>query len=571
MIDSVFTQLSLIVVIAMLVSAVMRILKQPLIIGYILTGIIVSPCALDLMGVGDTISTFSHMGIAFLLFIVGLNLNPRLVKELGRVSVIVGLGQILFTSIFGFLIARFFGFSFVSSLYLAIALTFSSTIIIMKIISDKRELETLYARISIGFLLFQDLVAVLILMFLPSFSSGANISDLLFMTFFKSVGLMGVLLFMGVYVLPRVEQSIAKSQEFLFLFSLGWVFALSSLFNYLSFSIEIGAFLAGVTLSLSKYRYEIIAKVRPLRDFFIILFFVSLGAQIEFTVLTHYLPVVLAFSLFVLIGNPLIVMLMMGFVGYTKKNSFLVGITSSQISEFSFILIALAVSIGHVPSHILSIVTLIGLLTIAGSTYFMLSSNAIYKYFSPYLRIFERKGKKLDEYKYHKDEAYDILLFGYNRIGFDVLRSFQKLKKKFLVIDYNPEVVVKLAKEGFDCRYGDVTDSDMLNDLDLSKVKMAVSTIPNLDISLFLLNELNKRAKKSVTIMVSHEIDEAIELYNKGATYVILPHFLGGHRAATMIEEYGFNFRKFLKEGAAHMKDLRERKMRGHEHPTHEK
>ena len=442
----------------------------------------------------------------------------------------------------------------------------------MKILSDKDDISTLYGKIAIGFLIVQDLIAMVILMVLSSTSSeGFNLTGLFFGTVLKGVGLLITLFLIGNHILPTITKSIAKSQEFLLLFSISWCLALASLFYYLNFSMEIGALLAGITLSLSPYRYEISSRMRPLRDFFIILFFVLLGSQMVFTNLHQYILPIILLSIFILIGNPIIVMILMGSLGYTKRNSFLAGLTVAQISEFSLILVALGVKVGHLTNDILSFVTVIGLITIAGSSYMMIYANKIYPKISKFLKIFEKRGIKIDEHKYHKHDAHDIILFGYNRIGYDLLKSFKKIKKKFLIIDYDPETIVNLAKEDIECRYGDASDSELLNELNFSKAKMVYSTIPDFDTNVMLVDTIRRSSKNAIIIVVSHQIDEAIELYEKGATYVLMPHFLGGRHTSTLIERYGLDLNKFLKEKTTHIEHLRTRKNIGHEHPKRER
>ena len=566
----VFMEISIIIVLTVLIAGIMCLLKQPIIISYILTGIIAGPHLLDVIRSIETITIFSHIGIALLLFIVGLGLSPKAIKGVGKVSLITGVGQVMFTSLLGFFICRLLGFSTIVSAYVAIALTFSSTIIIMKLLSDKGDMRTLYGRIAIGFLIVQDLIAVLILMVISSIATGFDFTTLVFGALLKGFGLLVLLFLAGIYILPSVTKNIAKSQEFLLLFSLGWCFALATLFHYLNFSMEIGALLAGVTLSLSPYRYEISSKLRPLRDFFIVLFFILLGAQMGFADIKPYMAPIIILSAFILLGNPIIVMVLMGLLGYTRRNSFLAGLTVAQISEFSIILIALGVKVGHLTNETLSFVTTIGLITIAGSSYMILYANRVYPHLSRFLGIFERKGKKVDEHRYNEHEVYDIILFGRNLIAYDLLESFKKLGEKFLVVDYNPETIIGLAKEGIDCRYGDAGDSELLNDLNLSKSKMIVSTITDFDTNLLLVNKIRESNEKTIIIVVSHQIDEAMELYDRGATYVIMPHFLGGHHASTLIEKYGLDFNKFLKEKVAHIEHLEARKNIGHEHPKHE-
>jgi len=564
----IFIELSIIIGITLLISGIIRLLKQPLIIGYILTGIIVSPYFLNIVRSTETITVFSQMGVALLLFIVGISLSPKVIKEVGKVSLVTGIGQIIFTSLIGFFISRLLGFSVIVSLYISIALTFSSTIIIMKLLSDKKDLEKLYGKISIGFLLVQDIFVIILLMIVSSFSNNLSIANISLWTILSGILLIFGFILISIYILPTLLKFFAQSQEFLFLFSIGWGLGLAALFYYMGFSMEIGALIAGITLSTSPFHYEISSKMRPLRDFFIILFFILLGSQMVFGNISQLIIPAIIFSLFILIGNPLIVMILMGLLGYKKKIGFQAGFTVAQISEFSLIFIALGVSVGHLTNEILSLVTIVGLITISGSTYLILYSDKIYPYLSKYLSIFERKKVKKEGQKF-KD--YDIILFGYNRIGYDLLQSFKKLKKKFLIVDYNPETFLELSKKKIDCKYGDVDDEEFLNELNLSKTKMVISTIPEFETSLLLINKIRQINKDSIIIVVSHNIKEAKILYDKGATYVIMPHFLGGSHASKMIDEYKIDINKFLDEKKKHLEQLKTKIRLGHEHPKAEK
>jgi len=372
-----------------------------------------------------------------------------------------------------------------------------------------------------------------------------------------------------IYLLPKLTKFVAKSQEFLLLFSLTWCFIIASAFHHLNFSIEAGALLAGITLSMSPYHFEISSRMRPLRDFFLIMFFIILGSEMIFSNILSSLPIIILLSFFVLIGNPLIVMILMGFLGYTKRNSFLCGLTVAQISEFSLILITMGVSVGHLNNDVLSMVTKVGLITFAGSTYLIMYSHKIYPKISGFLSIFEKKGKKVDEHKYHEHDDHDIILFGYNRIGLDILESLKRIKKKFLIIDYDPQVITKLSKEGYDCRYGDANDSELLEELNLPRAKMIISTIPEIETNLLIMNKIKEVNKKAIIVVVSHQIEEAERLYEDGATYVIMPHFLGGQHFSTMLERNKLKTDKFLEEKIAHIEHIKKRKDLGHKHPTH--
>lgn len=558
--ENIFIELSLVVLVAVIISFIVRILKQPLIIGYVITGIIASPYLLNLVSSANDLATFAKIGIAILLFMVGLNLNPKVIKDVGKVALITGVSQIAFTFTFGFLISKLFGLSTIVSAYLAIAISFSSTIVIMKLISDKNELDSLYGKISIGFLIFQDLVAIIVLIIISSFSEAPNLSFLIFETLLKGAGLIIGLFGLGIYVLPKLTKYAAKSQELLLLFSIGWALAIASLFNYFNFSIEIGALLAGVTLSLSQYRYEISSKIKPIRDFFILIFFIFLGSQMSFDSIGPYKNPIIILSLLILVGNPIIVMTIMGLLGYTKRSSFMSALSLSQISEFSFIIISLGVTKSHIPQEILGVVTAIGLITMALSSYMILYSNKLYPLLSKYLSLFEKKGAKVDEGKYHIDENYDIILFGYNRIGYTLLKTFKKAKKKCLVVDYNPDTILKLARKGTDSRYGDASDSELLETLPLKGAKMIISTIPELETNLTLITKIKQINRTAALIAVSYQIDDALKLYETGATYVITPHFLGGEYASSLIEKYGLHKESLQEEGLKKIKELKQRK-----------
>ena len=555
----IFLELSIIIVIATIIAGIMRLFKQPLVISYIITGVLAGPALLNIISTEETFGIFADIGIALLLFTVGLNLNPKIIKEVGMVSLITGIGQVVFTSVVGFFIASALGFSTITSIYIAVALTFSSTIIITKLLSDKGDMNSLYGKISIGFLLVQDIVVIFILMVASSITDEFSLASILSAVVIKGLGFFLIVFVASFYLLPGLIKYVAKSQEFLLLFALGWCLALAGSAYYLGFSIEIGALLAGVTLAISPFRYEISSKMVPLRDFFLVLFFIILGSQIALENIGQFIVPILIFSVFILIGNPIIVMIIMGLLGYTKRNSFLAGLTVAQISEFSLIFVALGVSLGHVTQEVLSFITAIGLITIAGSTYLILYSDKIYNALSGYLNIFEKKGKRVDENERHKKGSYDIMLFGYDKMGSDILNTLEKLNESYLIVDYNPETIQRLLKKGMYCKYGDVGDCELLSELNLESIKMAVSTIPKLETNLLLINKIRESNKNAIITVVSYNLDETMRLYNAGATYVLMPHLLGGYHISSMIKKYGLNPEKFLKEKEEHLQILEKR------------
>lgn len=557
----IFIEIGIILGIATLVSTFMRFLKQPLVVGYILSGVIVGPYALNIITSTEYIELFSKLGIAILLFIVGLSLKPDIIREVGKVSLVTGIGQIIFTSIIGFLLIRALGFDNTASLYGAIALTFSSTIIILKLLSDKGDLNKLYGKISIGFLLVQDIVATIILLFVSlwtsSTSGDTNTSPLLIVlkVFLFSL----ILYFLGRYILPKLSSYLAKSQESLFLFSLTWGLGLAALFYEFGFSLEIGALVAGVSLAVSPFAQEISSRMRPLRDFFIVLFFIMLGSHIIITSLSTIFVPALILSVFVLIGNPIIVIILMNLLGYKSKTGFMAGLTVAQISEFSLILMALGLASGHLNQEIVSLITLVGVITIAGSTYLIIYADKIYDKTKNIIKIFEfRKNNKTNESEINTNE-YNMIIFGYDRVGFDFVNVAQKMNNKHLVVDFNPESINRLEKSGIPYRYGDAEDASFLEEINLEKAELVISTIPDFKTNLSLVSYYHNHNKDGVIIVISHDIKHTRELYKYGASFVVMPHYLGADYASQMIATHGSKKEEFEKRKQQHLQYLDKR------------
>ncbi|MFA5953317.1 MAG: cation:proton antiporter [Candidatus Pacearchaeota archaeon] len=569
---SIFIQLSIILLVAFIVSYIVRLLNQPIIIGYIIAGIILSPFLINLGASTDMIDSFSQFGIAFLLFIVGLHLNPKVIKDIGVASLVVGLGQIIFIFGITFAIAfKLLNFDLISSLFIGIAISFSSTIIVMKILSDKSQLDSLFGKISIGILIIQDLVAIAVLIFMSSITKGKQVFTPGIEGILIGAGLVILLFLIGYFLLPRITKTVAKSQELLFLFSICWCFIIAAIFSYLGFSMEIGALIAGVILSVSPYSAEISSKIRPLRDFFLIIFFIILGLKIQFANFGKIIVNALIFSGIALILKPIILMFFMKFFKYTKRTNFLTGIALGQISEFSIIILALGVSLNYVLPETLNTIILTLIITILLSTYLIIYSEKIYQKTSRFFSVFESKKIREERKEHHLKKNYEAILFGYNRIGFNILNSLKKINKDYLVVDFNPDIIKDLNQLKIPALYGDVFDLELLEDLHLDKVKLAVSTIPDLETNMLLIEFVRSVNPEAIVILRAHSIEEAMQLYNQGASYVLTPHFLGGEYVAKMIAHSRTDKRYYEEEKKKHIKMLTGIKEKGHKHPEVEK
>ena len=531
--------ISLIIIIAAFLAFLTRILKQPPILAYILTGILLGPFLLNIIKPSEVIDSLSSIGVAFLLFIIGLSLNINILREVGKISLITGAGQVLFTSLIGFFLIKVLGFSTLSAIYISIALSFSSTIIIVKLLTDKGVIDSLYGRISVGFLLVQDFIAIIALILISGTVNDIGSQNALFYVISKTIFMALFIYFISKFIITRLFSYFAKTQELLFIGSIAWCFILVLLSQALGFSVEIGAFLAGISLASLPYTFDIISKITSLRDFFIVLFFVNLGLQFSsFVNISGLLFSAIILSLFVLIGNPIIVMILMGLFGYKKNIGFYTGLTVAQISEFSLILVGLGYSIGHLGLSDVTLVTLVGIITISLSTYMILYSEKIYIKLEKYLNIFERK--KVNKYKngkFGKNKKYDIIILGGHRLARFLIESFRKSKWKILVIDYNPDIIKILNKKKVDVFYGDISSVDVLNDLPFRYAKIVVSTIPNQEDNSIVISYLREFYPDVKLFLTTNHMHEALELYKKDVDYVILPYLISSQNVAEILKK----------------------------------
>ncbi|MEX2007472.1 MAG: cation:proton antiporter [Candidatus Levyibacteriota bacterium] len=537
---NIFFEITVIICLAAFLSLIFRFLRQPPILAYILTGVILGPLGfLHLQG-GEVLRSLSEIGITLLLFMLGLELKFSELKSVGKVSLIIGLGQVIFTSAVGYFISIALGFSQITSFYLSIALAFSSTIIIVKLLSDKKDLNSLYGKISVGFLLVQDFVAIIALIFLSGFTAGDSLSPASFIVLtLKAVVLFAAVILTSRHLIPAIVNRIAHSHETLFLFSIAWAFGMSALVSspLVGFSIEIGGFLAGLSLANSFESSQIATRIRPLRDFFITIFFVTLGMSMLISEFSSVLIPGLILSAFVLIGNPLIVMVIMGVLGYRKRTGFLTGLTVAQISEFSLIVIYMGNRIGHVSDRVVSLVTFVGAVTFVASTYMILNGNHLYKIISPYLGMFERN--KIKEKNISSEQFEDhVVLIGARRMGERILEALIKNKDtKIVVVDFDPNIVGDLQEDNITTFYGDIADPEIQELAGITKAKLIISTVSDVEDNILLLRAVKNLKKKPKILLLALEKHEAVELYKEGADYVVLPHIAGGHHIAKILVE----------------------------------
>jgi len=367
------------------------------------------------------------------------------------------------------------------------------------------------------------------------------------------------------FLLPRLATFFAKSQVYLFLFSLAWGFGLATLYSKLGFSLEIGALVAGIGLSVTPYSQEISSKLRPLRDFFIVMFFILLGVQVEFSHLGGVAFQIATLLAFVLVVKPVMIWFFMEIAGYNKKTSFLTSNALDQISEFSLVLVFLGYRMGHVNVETVTVITVVGILSITLSTYTTIYSETLYKLQIPLLKLFEKRKSRRES---SIVSNYDVILFGCDRVGYDFVKVFRKLGSGFLAIDFNPDLLKDLRAVHINCEYGDAEDGEFLEDINVTEASVVISTIPVYETNAFLVQKIREKNTESTVIVIAYNVEKALSLYEQGASYVILPHFLSGEVVAKIAEEAHADTKELSDRRKAHISYLNERRVLGHLHPT---
>jgi len=535
------TEISAILVIVAVLGLILRRFQIPLMIGYLLTGLLAGPFLLNTLHSSQTLSLFSSLGITTLLFSIGLHLSFRAIRNLGKQVLILGFLQVVITTLASLGLLFLLHFSFWSSVFTGLALSFSSTIIILKLLSDKNEIHQLHGKMSVGLLLIQDVIVSFVLIGLASWAGSEEIAvSSLVLNLVLKAGLIALTMaFFTKWLLNPILKKVADDQEMLFVFSLAWGVGWALIFEKIGFSMEIGSLVAGVVLASTIYAEEIAARLRPLRDFFLLLFFVELGAGISLGSFQALIVPILALTLLVLLWKPLIVMLIMKMIKFQPQTSFKTGVSMAQISEFSLIMMAMGLEYNLVTQDEYSILGFVGLITMTLSTLAISRLDGFYSWVKPLLDVWRLNTDRSVTNRQVKSP--DVLVFGYNRVGRQFINGLERQKYRVSVVDFNPEVVEQLVEDKVAHHFGDASDVDFLSELPLEKVKLVVSTIPSLENNLVLVTQLKNRSDKASIIVFSHDDSQAESLYERGADLVILPHKLAAQKVVYWLARYGID------------------------------
>lgn len=543
--DNIFLQLALVLSLCCVFGFLVIRFKLPLVVAYLIAGVVISFsfAAFGRSGHFAVLDILPEIGIAFVLFLIGMELDLREIKSLGKPIIFSAIGQILTSTLLGWIIAESLGFSSTESIYIGLGLAFSSTVVVIKMLLEKRELNSLHGKLSIGILLVEDLVAIFALMLLSvsnsALQSGLQQSSPILTLFLKAVALFVFTYLASRYLMQHIFKAVAKSVELLFLTAITWCFVFASIAVIAGFSVVIGAFLAGVALASSSYHLQIQGKIKPLRDFFVALFFVYLGAQVNPAGIGSYWPAIVVFTLFAIMLKPFLYLVQLSLFGFRKHTIFQTSLNLSQISEFSLVVLLVGTSAGVVSQNALSVMAVVAVLSIISSTILIHNSKKIFYLTSPFLNIFESKNKT-HELQQVSDEALEnhVVIIGAHRIGMPLVHYLSQEKIPFIVLDFNPHVVEKLKEKNYNVVYGDVGDSDMHEILNLEKAKLIISTAANTEDNRILIEEVKRRKSNAKILVRALDNDHAQILRDIGADFVIQPEKVSGTFLVTQLKKH---------------------------------
>ena len=542
-------------------------LRQPLLLAYLLAGVLIGPqIGFGLISDEASIETVSEIGLILLLFIIGLELDLNKLLAAGKPVLVTGILQFPLCVALGLAFFAPFGFRMSGGdfglLYLAVCLAISSTMIVVKLLYDKFELDTLPGRITLGVLIFQDIWAIVVLGIQP---------NLLDPQFGKLLGslvsgalLVAATLAISKTVLPRLFRSVAKLPELVLIGSLAWCFIVCAAANAAGLSREMGALIAGVAISTFPYNLDVVAKVISIRDFFVTLFFVALGMRIPMPT-AELIGMALLASAFLVASRFLVIFPILRALRQGHRASLLPAINLAQMSEFAMVIAAIGLGYQHIDQKTVSLLIFVFAFTSVASTYMIGSSHPLQERLSGWL---VRAGvKDLDEGAPAAPSQgavpKDVVLLGFFTEASALVHEYEMahhpMLERLLVIDFNPDVHAELKRRGIACKYGDVASMQTLHHAEVHDAKLVVSTIPDTILkgtsNLRLLQQARRLCPHASVVVTANRAAAALELYDAGADFVLVPRLQSAAQMAKILEEgLAEGFERLREEQIAHIR-----------------
>lgn len=542
--NNIFIQLAIILGLCSVLGYIVVRFKLPLLIAYLVGGLMIASTAIFDPRASEVLNFLPEMGIAFVLFLIGMELDLREIKSLGKPILLAGTLQIIITTIIGANLAKLLGFGSIESWYLGVGLAFSSTILVVKLLIDKKDEGSLYGKLAVGILILEDLLAVLLLVVLTVSNSilgiGLQQAFPILTLVFKALILFSLVFLLSKFILPSVFKTVSKQNELLFITALAWCFVYVSFAIMLGFSVVIGAFLAGMALANSPFHYQIQGRIKPLREFFVALFFVYLGTQVDFSEIGKIYSLTIAFTAYTLLIKPAIFLLILGIFGFRKHTMFQTALNLTHISEFSLILLLVGFKLNVISQSALTTIALSTVLSMIIASVMITHSNRLYKKISRIISFFERKNYNhaLERWRNYQDMKGFVIVIGARKIGGEIVKLLKREQMPLIVLEMNPHQVERLLQEKIPVVYGDMGDPEVLDGLNLGDARMVISTAASEEDNKLLLEELESRHINIPVIVRAETADEAQGLYKAGADFVIIPEILAGDFLVDKLREH---------------------------------
>jgi Kef-type K+ transport system membrane component KefB len=549
--------IGLCVIVAAALAFVANKLKQPALLAYLLAGVLIGPeIGFRLITDPEIIEVISEIGLVLLLFIIGLEMDLKKLRASGKPVIATGVTQFLICVALGIPFFLLLGFRLgdpnalggeFGLFYMAAAAAISSTMIVVKLLYDKFELDTLPGRITLGILVFQDIWAIIVLALQPNLRN-PQITPLA-ASFGKGILLVAASLMISRYVLPRLFRSVAKIPELVLILALAWCFLVCAAASYSGLSREMGALIAGVALSTFPYSLDVIAKVISIRDFFVTLFFVALGMKIPMPT-ASLLGLAALTSVFLIASRFLSIFPVLYLMRYGHRVSLIPAINLSQISEFSLVVASLGLAFGHINSQAVSLIIFVFVITSTTSTYMISYNHQIAVWLSRVLSTLRIRDLDSSAAEAAPATPKPVVFLGFFREASAIIHEFElngaqgnerhNLLDDILVIDFNPVVYSELKRRGIECIYGDIAHMETLHHANIHHADLVISTIPdqilkgtNNERILRKIRQLCPHARAIVTADGPHK---ALALYERGADFVFIPRMHSSAEMARIIE-----------------------------------
>lgn len=551
---SILNQITLVLISSVFFGAILKYLKQPIFLAHIIVGLFIGTSFLTNFQLTSS-NEYFEIVVSILLFISGLTVSLKNIKELGEGVVVKNILAFLIISIFFYFSLNFLGFEILESIILSLCLTLSSSVILNKIATDDLLHRSFFNKLASSHLLIQTIFLVLVLIFLNSFSLGkvgGGFYDLLVTNILKTIILIFNLYLVSRFIISRLDKFISTSTEFLFLFVIGFGFGVVSLFKFLNLSYELGALIAGILLSIHNFSYEINQKLKVVRELSLLAFFVFLGAGLNFNILSEKFLLIFVLLILVILAKVIFNLSVEKLFNTSIRESFFSSLTLTSVSEFSLVISLLAISNGLLNSEIFSVIGFLYLFLVIINIYLVNHRGYLYNKYFDLIQFFKSKNEIKD-----KAKDVDVVLLGCGKLGFDFLENYKYLKSKFLVVDYDFEILKKLGKLKINNLYGDLSDMDFFENLPYLNSKLIYISISDIEVSKEILLRLKNKKYSGVKIAVSYNYEDSLELYRIGADYVVMPEFISGKFVSDLTLNLGFEPKKYLTEKASHLESLK--------------